>query len=220
MNLIGIDTSSENISLGIVYKGKPLVDYNLKKPHSASHLVSCLDRHIKKYSLDLKKINAFILGKGPGSFTGLRISFSVVKALSLVLKKPVIPVASLYLVALNIKNRDRIAVIADARRGLIYGASFKRVKGRLRIEAKERLLNLEDFIPGKEEHCFITSDIGLRDKALDINPNLEFKPKAVYPKLKAFWPEFAAAKDSFKAVSLDKLEPLYLHPKTCQVRNA
>jgi len=220
MNLLGIDTSSANVSLSILWKDAILVDTNFRKKFAASWLVSHIDKYLKKFSLKLNKFDAFVVGKGPGSFTGLRISYSIVKAFSMALEKPVITIGSFMSLAYPFRKREeRIAVISDARRNLIYAASFRAQNGIVVAESKERLISLEEFIQEKRNYFFITYDDDLRNEALRREPQIKFFPRNIWPCAAYLLVEAASYYRKGIFTPLDKLEPLYLHPKTCQVRN-
>ncbi|MCF7907401.1 MAG: tRNA (adenosine(37)-N6)-threonylcarbamoyltransferase complex dimerization subunit type 1 TsaB [Candidatus Omnitrophica bacterium] len=219
MNLLVVDASSENISLAIKYKGKLVADFNRKKRFGASLLIQQIDRQLSKNKLSLKSMDAFVVGSGPGSFTGLRISFSVIKAFMLVTKKPTIEVGSSYSLAYALRNKSsKIAVISDARRGLIYGVCFKSRLGVLRKEAKEKLYKLEEFIKNKEDYLFCTYDKDLRDQVSNLNKKIGFYDKDLYPKARDLLLEAELCYNQGKFTTIDKLKPLYLHPKTCQIQ--
>ncbi|MBU0896337.1 MAG: tRNA (adenosine(37)-N6)-threonylcarbamoyltransferase complex dimerization subunit type 1 TsaB [Candidatus Omnitrophica bacterium] len=221
MNLLAIDTSTENISLSIMWKGNIVFDFNRRIRFGASRLASYIDRYLKSLSLSLDKFDAFVIGAGPGSFTGLRISFSVIKAFSISLNKPIISIGSFISCAYPfIKSQENIAVISDARRQLIYGAAFKLKGGIPRQEEKEKLISPGEFMKEKSDYLFVTYDEHLRNQALGLHSKINFYPRNVYPKARYIL--LSAQRHYFerKFTPLEKLEPLYLHPKTCQVRNS
>lgn len=219
MKLLAIDSSSENLSLGIMHTDKNLLEFNKCMPLGSSKILPYLDAYLKKLSLDLKQFDAFVLGSGPGSFTGLRISFSIIKAFSSALNKPVISIGSFFSLAYPFKQtQQKIAVISDARRNLIYAATFLAHSGILIKETKECLISMEDFIEHRENYFFITPDEHIRKNILRKCPQLKFYPKNVYPNVK-FLLELAKGYYIKKRFTpLDKLKPLYLHPKTCQIK--
>ena len=167
----------------------------------------------------MSTIDAFVIGSGPGSFTGLRISFSVIKAFMMAKKKPAIAIPSFYSCAYPLRNKaDRIAVVSDARRNLIYLSCFRTKNGNLTKEGKEKLITLDELNKIDKKYLLVTYDSHLRDKILSLNSKVNFYSKNVYPKAKYLIPLAELYYNKVKFTALEKLEPLYLHPKTCQVR--
>jgi tRNA threonylcarbamoyl adenosine modification protein YeaZ len=221
MNILAVDSSSQNLSFTCFSKGKVLFGFNRRYSFGASKLISFLDKNFKKFHINLKDIDVFAIGYGPGSFTGLRISFSIVKAFALALRKPAVTIESAYLMAYPfIKTHKKIAVISDAKRNLIYASTFTVKNGELRKEQKERLITLEDFARGKKDYFFVTYDMDLYK--LFSNPGIrpDLCPEAVYPNTRYALGAIENMYKKRKFVNMDKLEPLYLHPKTCQIRKS
>jgi len=218
LNLFAIDTSSKNVSFSILWKEK-FINYNSKKI-SASEILIYIEKYIKKFSISLKDIDCFVVGKGPGSFMGLRISFSIIKAFSISLDKPIISIGSFFPMAYQfIKKYQKIAVLTDARRNLIYGATFYYDGKNLRLEDKEKLYNIFDFVNKRKDYFFITYDEHIREETLKLFPDLNFYSKMVFPKanyiLKIAIPYYLKG----RFTSLENLKPLYIYPKTCQIKN-
>ncbi|UCG35707.1 MAG: tRNA (adenosine(37)-N6)-threonylcarbamoyltransferase complex dimerization subunit type 1 TsaB [Candidatus Omnitrophota bacterium] len=221
MNLLAFDTSSYNLSFALLSKDRIVVNFNRRIKFGASSLIPIIEKHIKNspMSMDLKKIDAFVVGEGPGSFTGLRIAFSVAKAFSLSLGKPVIKIGSFFSIAYPFKDKyDKIAVISDARRNLIYATSFRCRKGQIKKEAKERLVSLAEYIKAHRDYFFITYDKHIREAAFSLNPKLNFFSRDVYPQANYLLELAKISYEKKEFIPLDKLKPLYLHPKTCQIR--
>jgi tRNA threonylcarbamoyladenosine biosynthesis protein TsaB len=80
--------------------------------------------------LKTSQLDGYAVASGPGTFTGLRIGLTAVKALAEVHRKLVVPVSSLELLAVAARNTlpssfsGSIAALLDARRGQIFGALF------------------------------------------------------------------------------------------------
>jgi len=219
MNILAIDSSSENLSISMLCQGRVLFDFNRCLKFGASKLVSFIDGNLRKYNINLDDIDVFALGKGPGSFTGLRASFSVVKAFMVALKKPAVCVESFYSMAYPFIGKHRkIAVISDAKRGLVYAATFLAERGSLKKEAKTSLIALNDFAHNKSGYFFVTYDEHLYKELSELNPKINFNPKIVYPRAKHYLEIAQNLAGKNKFVGIDNLEPLYLHSKTCQIR--
>ena len=147
MNLLGIDASSGNISLALMKKGKIILDFNRRIKFGASNLPVYIEKNLKRASFPLDDIDCFVIGSGPGSFTGLRISFAIAKAFMVSLEKPVIAMSSFFSCAYQ-SNRiyNKITVIADARRNLYYSVCFERKGSYIRKIGKGQLLEFNDLI--------------------------------------------------------------------------
>ncbi|MDD4954439.1 MAG: tRNA (adenosine(37)-N6)-threonylcarbamoyltransferase complex dimerization subunit type 1 TsaB [Candidatus Omnitrophica bacterium] len=219
MNILALDSSSQNISIGLLYEGRVLFDFNRKLSFGASKLVSFIDTNLKKYRINPEEIDVFALGSGPGSFTGLRASFSIIKAFMLALKKPAVCIESFYSIAHPLaKEYNKIAVISDAKRGLIYAAPFTAKGGLLKKEAKTALISLKDFAKEHAEYFFVTYDEHLYGQLTEASPGIKFSKTAVFPKAKYYLEIAKSLAEKGKFTDIGNLEPLYLHPKTCQIR--
>ena len=219
MNLLTIDTSTHNLSFCVVCNNKVVIDVNRKIRFGASQLIPSLEKQIKKAKVDLGKMDAFVVGEGPGSFTGLRIAFSIVKAFSLAYKKPVITVGSFYSCAYQVRKKfEKIAVIADARRKLIYCGGFESSCGKIKRKRKEQLMTMKECIEKFKDYQFISYDDYLGGQLLGENPKLSFYEKDVHPKARCLVPAAIELYKRKEFTPLTSLKPLYLHPKTCQIR--
>ncbi|MFO7870045.1 MAG: tRNA (adenosine(37)-N6)-threonylcarbamoyltransferase complex dimerization subunit type 1 TsaB [Kiritimatiellia bacterium] len=78
-------------------------------------------------SLSAADFDAYAVGTGPGSFSGLRIAMAAARGFALPGAKPVYGVCSAQAVALNVFKEDkpdRVSVLGDARRGQYWVAEF------------------------------------------------------------------------------------------------
>lgn len=219
MNLLAIDASSEKLSYSFIVKGQAIFEYNRIAGSRASGLAYYLEKNLKRLSLSVRNFDAFVVGAGPGSFTGLKVSFSMVKAFSLVTKKPVFSPNSFFACAWPLRQKARkIAVIADARKNLIYASFFTSGPGGLRQKTKPRLMQLTDCIDKKKDYLFLTYDFRLRDQALAIDPSLNFYNKDIYPRAKYLVNSLDNSKIKGSFCDLVDLKPLYLHPINYKVK--
>ena len=83
MNKLIIDVAGEKIFLMIITNNDI---YNITKENTKINyekLTLIINDFLNSYDLNLREINTIYLNRGPGSFAGIRNSFSVVKALKL-----------------------------------------------------------------------------------------------------------------------------------------
>jgi tRNA threonylcarbamoyladenosine biosynthesis protein TsaB len=91
MTILSIKTDKPEAEVGL-FDGQKQLEY--VRWQADRRLSSTLNKKIKeilnKSSVSLEGIDGVIIFKGPGSFTGLRIGFSVANALAYSLRKPVV----------------------------------------------------------------------------------------------------------------------------------
>lgn len=125
MNILAIDTSTMISTVTISDGVEILGDFNVnqQKTHSES-LVPMIENLLKLLGMEVADIDKFVIAKGPGSFTGLRIGMTIAKTLAQASKKELIPVSTLLALANN-SSSDRLKVpMIDARGNRIYGAVY------------------------------------------------------------------------------------------------
>lgn len=136
MNILGIDTSTNNCSVGVVADGKILARRaEIGRSMASERLISLIEEVLEK-SVPMQAIDAIAVSIGPGSYTGLRIGLSTAKGLAFPRKLPVIPVptmAVLESVARRNISSDMVLMI-KSHRDLAYHV-FSRQENPLKIDA-------------------------------------------------------------------------------------
>lgn len=127
MKILAIDTSSFPASVAICDDGVILGEYVIRnqRKHSQNIMVMT-ERLLSDLSIDISEIDVFAVTTGPGSFTGLRIGISTVRALAQAVKKPVVSINTLKVLAYNMSFTDCIVVpMLDARRDEVFTAAYE-----------------------------------------------------------------------------------------------
>lgn len=143
MNILAIDTSTMISSVTIANENEIIGDFNVnqQKTHSES-LVPMIETLLKLLGMDIKDIDTFVISKGPGSFTGLRIGMTVAKTLAQVYDKKLIPISTLKALASNSSSSTLKVPMIDARGNRVYGAVFDKDFNEV---IEENLYTIEDF---------------------------------------------------------------------------
>lgn len=126
MKILCIDTASDICGVSILENTSLVVnlDNNTGRTHS-ENLMPMIQKALKIANISLKDINLLVCDKGPGSFTGIRIGISTVKAFHDSLNIPCIGISALESLAYNVKNDTLIASIIDCKNNNCYFALYK-----------------------------------------------------------------------------------------------
>jgi tRNA threonylcarbamoyladenosine biosynthesis protein TsaB len=128
LRILSIDTSSSAGGILLAEDERILGEINVDSTQThSSRLLPGIDYLLKSTALDLRGLDGFAVINGPGSFTGLRIGLTTVKALAESCRKPVIPVSTFDAWAEKFHEHQGILVaLIDARRGEVYACAFER----------------------------------------------------------------------------------------------
>lgn len=122
MLILAVDTSSSVSSLALSDGEKILAVSNTKTEYSHSESLSCLLKELlSSAGVLFEDLNLILLGKGPGSFTGLRSGYALAKGVAAALKIPIYEISSLHAVGVYSASEDRMTyAVADARRKEVF----------------------------------------------------------------------------------------------------
>lgn len=133
MKILSIDTSTECATCALVDDNQILgeLSFNYKKQHSTI-LMPMIENLLKNVNHSISDVDGFVVSKGPGSFTGLRIGMAAIKGLAQGSQKPFISISSLDALANNFPYFDGyICAMMDALRDNVYCSIYKFQNGEL-----------------------------------------------------------------------------------------
>jgi len=143
MLILAIDSSGRNGSLALA-RYTPAVAHGvsidaaqmeivefalLQGGEYSARLIPTLAEAVEKHKLAKQDIDLYVVASGPGSFTGLRVGLSTVKAMADALGKPIAAVSVLEAVAIASRNRlqenkGRVIAALDAQRGEVFAGEY------------------------------------------------------------------------------------------------
>jgi tRNA threonylcarbamoyladenosine biosynthesis protein TsaB len=143
LSLLAIETSSATGTVALSVDGE-VCERTIPTAREQTGLVlAFVDELLDEAGIGLGDLDALVFGRGPGSFTGLRVAAAVAQGLSLASGVPIVSVSSLAALAQAGFERSPSAGIAlccvDARMGEVYSASFERVDGLAALVTEERI---------------------------------------------------------------------------------
>jgi tRNA threonylcarbamoyladenosine biosynthesis protein TsaB len=170
----------------------------------------------------LEEADYFVVDVGPGSFTGLRVGVSLVKALTLVHEKPVIPITSLEVLSFGYGCPDLpILSLVDAYTGEVFAGMYRWEKGRLTTLLEPCLLRLEELESLIQEKTLIVSETVEKWKDY-LSERLSHKvvfpsnPIELSASLLGRLAMLKLSQGEAKVLSGDEVLPLYLKPSQAE----
>lgn len=144
MRILLIDTSTSNLTVSIIENNNILYNYKEKIiTDMSSKIMPIIDNGLKQFNLNISDIDKIFVVNGPGSFTGIRVGVTVAKTIAWALKKDIVPISSLELMATTDTDKNYIVPMIDARRGNVFTGIYDKD---LNCIKEDKLINLEEFI--------------------------------------------------------------------------
>ncbi len=128
MNILALDTSTEYCSVALWQDGTVIERCELAGQKHSELLIGMLDALLHESAVNLTQIDGIAFGKGPGSFTGVRIACGATQGLAFGSNLPVVGVCTLEALA-EASGNPRVIAALDARMGEIYHAAYEKQGG-------------------------------------------------------------------------------------------
>ncbi|MDD4463891.1 MAG: tRNA (adenosine(37)-N6)-threonylcarbamoyltransferase complex dimerization subunit type 1 TsaB [Desulfobacterales bacterium] len=160
MRILALDTASRTCSAALMEDGALVAEWNCGNGRThATHLMVMIDQILRLSGAAISNVDGFAVSRGPGSFTGLRIGISTIKALALSMGKPLVGVSSLEALALQASHfPGLICALLDARKGEVYEARFRFSQGRMQKLGPERVCAPLAAVADIHEPCLFIGD--------------------------------------------------------------
>ncbi len=129
MKLLALETATEACSAALYLDGEVAERYQIAPQQHNKLILPMIESLLAEAGLSLKHMDALAFGRGPGSFTGVRIAAGVVQGLALGSDLPVAPVSTLAAMAQEAfagTNDDYAFPCIDARMGEVYFGVYRR----------------------------------------------------------------------------------------------
>ena len=158
--VLGIDTSSTDLSIGIYRENRPLASFCRFIGNShAEQIATAIRNLLAATDIDPSSIDRSAIAIGPGSFTGLRIGIAFLKGFCIGKTARVLPLSSLLILAHAARHHNgRVVAAIDARNNDVYWASFAASDGRITRLTSDTVSSVEPFTGNITEGDMVVTD--------------------------------------------------------------
>ncbi|WP_334020482.1 tRNA (adenosine(37)-N6)-threonylcarbamoyltransferase complex dimerization subunit type 1 TsaB [Alteromonas sp. S015] len=144
MNILAIDTATEACSVALQYKDTVITRFEICPQQHSQRLLPMVDEVLKEAKVSLGDLDLLAFGRGPGSFTGVRIATGMIQGLALGTGLKVAGVSTLEAIACEVASQTQhndalIAVASDARMGEVYFAVYSQSTNGVVLSIEEQV---------------------------------------------------------------------------------
>jgi tRNA threonylcarbamoyladenosine biosynthesis protein TsaB len=215
MNILAIDTAEDACSAALLVDGAVHSRFEIAPRRHSELILPMMDQLLAEAGLALRGLDAIAFGRGPGSFTGVRIAAAVAQGAAFAADRPVVPVSTLQALAARARRESgagNVLAALDARMGEVYwsGVPAGAAEGDVRVE---QVLSPEAVpVPGAGRWTGVGS--GWRAYADVLNARLGSCLDRVDPTLRVHAHDVAVLGGELlqqgRAVAPDQAVPVYL----------
>lgn len=209
--ILNLETSTKNCSVSVAKNGEVLALKEIAEQgySHAEKLHVFIQEVVAQANITLQDLQAIAVGKGPGSYTGLRIGVSTAKGLSYALEIPLIAIDTLLVLAKQVSIENGLIVpMLDARRMEVYNAVYTPQFELLRPVQAEVIT--ETSFQEYSQEIYLVGDGALKCQSLLSDARFKFIPEIQYPSAQEMaLLSFEAYKKS-DTVDVAYFEPFYL----------
>jgi tRNA threonylcarbamoyladenosine biosynthesis protein TsaB len=158
LNVLCVDTSTEACSVAVLCQtatGQVISDQFMLAPREhTTKILPTVEQVLQSAGLNLADMDFIAYGRGPGSFTGVRIGISIAQGLAFGSEKNMVGVSTLQAMAqqaFNMKGAQDVYAAIDARMGEVYFAHYQ-LAGKLMILVDEEIVIKPADLMARQEH--------------------------------------------------------------------
>ena len=133
LTLLALDTSTEACSVALLYRGEKTYINELAQRTHTKRILPMIDEILANSGLRLNQVDVLAFGRGPGSFTGVRVGAGIAQGLAFGADLPVIPISNLTAMAqaaFELHQVENVVAAIDARMNEVYFSQLVREKVR------------------------------------------------------------------------------------------
>lgn len=129
--ILALDTATEACSVALSYQEKITTINELSPRSHTQRILPMVDELLQQAGICLNEVDYLAFGRGPGSFTGVRVAAGIAQGLAFGGQLPVVPISNLLAMAEQAYQQTgavNVVALIDARMNEVYFAQFERTK--------------------------------------------------------------------------------------------
>ncbi|MBP6121267.1 MULTISPECIES: tRNA (adenosine(37)-N6)-threonylcarbamoyltransferase complex dimerization subunit type 1 TsaB [Providencia] len=215
--ILAVDTATEACSVALLCDGEIISRFTISPREHTQKVLPMVEEVLAEAGMKLNQLDALAFGRGPGSFTGVRIGVGISQGLALGANLPMIGVSSLMALAqgaFRIAGQANVLVAIDARMSEIYCAQYQRnEQGFWLGEETEAVLIPDDF---KAKFSSLRGQWGCAGTGWEAYPQLLAEQSFItdsqvtLPDAQDMLPIALQLWQAGKVIAVEEVEPTYL----------
>lgn len=218
--ILAIDASSEACSVALLNNNEIVDRYDVVPRKHTELILPMVDEVLAEAGLSLSQLDAIAFNRGPGSFTGVRVSTSVAQGLAYAVDLPVIPVSGLATVAQGAwrsKQHGNVIVMLDARMEEVYWAYYQITDNCMKLVGEEHVSPAGNISkPGEADWIAVGSGVNVYNKEIQEwvgNSNIKLNMDSQYPQARDVAELARMEFVTGNAVTAMQAQPVYIRDK-------
>ncbi|WP_299071698.1 tRNA (adenosine(37)-N6)-threonylcarbamoyltransferase complex dimerization subunit type 1 TsaB [uncultured Paraglaciecola sp.] len=218
MNILVIDTATEACSVALEVNKQTFHRFEICPQQHSQRILPMIDEVLTEANISLQEVDVLGFGRGPGSFTGVRIATGVIQGLALGAELKVVGISTLATMAQQAfmqHQGNHFTAVIDARMAEVYFGQYQVQQNVMTLMGEEQVL-----APEKCAQIFSdngkTLGVGTGWQAypqLNNTKNIEVLADILYPNALYMLPLAKVLIKAEKAVAVEDIQPVYLRDK-------
>ena len=218
MNILVIDTATEACSVALECNEQVFSRFEVCPQQHSQRILPMIDEVLKEAKVTLQDVDYLAFGRGPGSFTGVRIATGVLQGLALGTGHKVVGISTLAAMAQQAYEQnqsEKVTAAIDARMSEVYFGQYQLEQNVMTLVGVEQVLPPEQ---GAEilSHNAEMAGVGTGWQAypeLDAANQIEVLADILYPNALYMLPLAKSLISHGLATEVEDIQPVYLRDK-------
>ncbi len=217
MKILALDTATEACSVALQINDKVISRFEICPQQHSQRLLPMVDEVLSQATIKLNELDALAFGRGPGSFTGVRIATGMVQGLAFGTKLAVAEISTLAAMAQQCFTQTDANICAcaiDARMSEVYFAVYERSEQQVIEIVSERVCSPAEAAKHLANVNFVVAGTGWQayPELTQLLPN-ETTIDVLYPAAEFMLPLAFQVVSEQATVSAAEVSPVYLRDK-------